>query len=73
MEYIVKKLNKIKESEIYRELKYIETAQSSRVKINGKNFIRLRLKNYRQLYTSLNSAGILCFSTFGQDLLHQHS
>lgn len=41
MDYIVKKLNKIKETGLYRELKYIETAQSPRVKINGKDFIIL--------------------------------
>lgn len=46
MNYIVEKLEKIKEKGLFRELRYIETAQSPRVKIEGKDFILLGSNNY---------------------------
>jgi 8-amino-7-oxononanoate synthase len=67
MDYIVKKLNKIKESGLYRELKYIETAQSPRVKINGKNFILLGSNNYLGLCNDkrLKKAAIDAINKYG--------
>lgn len=46
MNYITEKLNKIRKSGLYRELNYIETAQSPKVKIEGKDFILLGSNNY---------------------------
>lgn len=46
MNYIVEKLEKIKEKGLFRELRYIETAQSPSVKIEGKDFILLGSNNY---------------------------
>lgn len=67
MEYIVKRLNKIKEAGLYRELKYIETAQSPRVKINGKDFILLGSNNYLGLCNDkrLKKAAIDAINKYG--------
>ncbi|MBW9172543.1 8-amino-7-oxononanoate synthase [Clostridium estertheticum] len=46
MNYITDKLIKIKDKGLYRELRYIDTAQSPRVKIEGKDFILLGSNNY---------------------------
>lgn len=46
MNYIIEKLNKIRKNGLYRELNYIETAQSPKVKIEGKDFILLGSNNY---------------------------
>ena len=46
MKYITEKLEEIKEKGLYRELRYIETAQSPRVKIENKDFILLGSNNY---------------------------
>ena len=46
MTYIVDKLRQIKEKGLYRELRYIETAQCPRVIIEEKDFILLGSNNY---------------------------
>ncbi len=46
MNYMAEKLKKIKEKKLYRELSYIETAQSPKVKIENKDFILLGSNNY---------------------------
>lgn len=46
MNYIIEKLEKIKEKGLYRELRHIETPQCPRVKIEGKDFILLGSNNY---------------------------
>lgn len=46
MKYIQEKLKTITDKGLYRQLKYIETAQSSRVKINKQEFILLGSNNY---------------------------
>ena len=46
MNYITDKLIKIKDKGLYRELRYIDTGQSPRVKIEGKEFILLGSNNY---------------------------
>jgi 8-amino-7-oxononanoate synthase len=43
---MAEKLKKIKEKKLYRELSYIETAQSPKVKIENKDFILLGSNNY---------------------------
>ena len=62
MKYITEKLKTIKEKALYRELKYIETAQSPRVKIEGKDFILLGSNNYLGLCDDhrLKKAAIRC-------------
>lgn len=46
MNHLAEKLKRIKEKKLYRELRYIETAQSPKVKIQGKDFILLGSNNY---------------------------
>jgi len=40
MNYIINKLEKIKGKRLYRELRYIDTAQSPRVKINLIDYLK---------------------------------
>lgn len=67
MEYITEKLKKIKDKKLYRELNYIETAQSPKVKIQGKNFILLGSNNYLGLCDDyiLKKAAIDAISKYG--------
>ncbi|MBC2580965.1 8-amino-7-oxononanoate synthase [Clostridium sp. DJ247] len=67
MNYIVEKLKKIKEKGLYRELRYIETSQSPRVKIQGKDFILLGSNNYLGLCddSRLKKAAIDAINIFG--------
>jgi len=46
MNHLIDRMKKIKEKKLYRELNYIETAQSPKVKIEGKDFILLASNNY---------------------------
>ena len=46
MNHIIEKLKETKEKGLYRELRYIETAQSPRVKIKEKDLILLGSNNY---------------------------
>lgn len=46
MNHLIDRMKKIKEKKLYRELNYIETAQSPKVKIEGKDFILLGSNNY---------------------------
>jgi len=46
MKHIIEKLKETKEKGLYRELRYIETAQTPRVKIEGKDLILLGSNNY---------------------------
>ncbi|MDP4144720.1 MAG: 8-amino-7-oxononanoate synthase [Bacillota bacterium] len=67
MEYINDKLLKTKEKGLFRVLKYIQTAQSPRVKIDGKNFILLGSNNYLGLCDSpiLKKAAIDAINKYG--------
>jgi len=67
MNHIIEKLKKIKEKKLYRELKYIETAQSPKVKIEGKDFILLGSNNYLGLCddSRLKKAAIDAINKYG--------
>lgn len=67
MNYITDKLTKIKDSGFYRELRYIDTAQSPRVKIEGKDFILLGSNNYLGLCddSRLKKAAIDAINKYG--------
>jgi 8-amino-7-oxononanoate synthase len=67
MNYITDKLRKIKEKKLYRELSYIETAQSPKVKIQSKDFILLGSNNYLGLCDDyrLKKAAINAISKYG--------
>ncbi|MBX4268503.1 8-amino-7-oxononanoate synthase [Clostridium estertheticum] len=67
MNYITDKLIKIKDKGLYRELKYIDTAQSPRVKIEGKDFILLGSNNYLGLCDDfrLKKAAIDAINKYG--------
>lgn len=67
MEYVTEKLKKIKEKKLYRELSYIETAQSPKVKIQDKDFILLGSNNYLGLCDDyrLKKAAIDAISQYG--------
>lgn len=67
MNYIINKLEKIKGKGLYRELRYIETAQSPRVKIKGKDFILLGSNNYLGLCNDhrLKKAAIDAINKYG--------
>lgn len=67
MNYIIEKLEKIKVKGLYRELRYIETAQSPRVKIKGKDFILLGSNNYLGLCNDhkLKKAAIDAINKYG--------
>lgn len=67
MEYITEKLKKIKNKKLYRELSYIETAQSPKVKIQNKDFILLGSNNYLGLCDDyrLKKAAIDAISKYG--------
>ena len=67
MNYIINKLEKIKGKGLYRELRYIETAQSPRVKIKGKDFILLGSNNYLGLCDDhrLKKAAIDAINKYG--------
>ena len=67
MNYITEKLRKIKEKGLYRELRYIETSQSPRVKIEGKDFILLGSNNYLGLCDDfrLKKAAINAINLYG--------
>jgi len=67
MNYIIEKLAKIKEKGLYRELRYIETAQSPKVKIEGKDFILLGSNNYLGLCDDhrLKKAAIDAINKYG--------
>lgn len=67
MNYIIEKLEKIKQKGLYRELRYIETAQSPRVKIKGKDFILLGSNNYLGLCDDhrLKKAAIDAINKYG--------
>jgi len=67
MKYITEKLKKIKEKKLYRELSYIETAQSPKVKIQSKDFILLGSNNYLGLCDDyrLKKAAIDAISKYG--------
>jgi len=67
MNYITDKLSKIKDKGLYRELRYIDTAQSPRVKIEGKDFILLGSNNYLGLCddSRLKKAAIDAINKYG--------
>lgn len=67
MDYITERLKKIKENGLYRELRYIETAQAPRVKIKGKDFILLGSNNYLGLCDDfrLKKAAINAINSYG--------
>ncbi|MCB2339022.1 8-amino-7-oxononanoate synthase [Clostridium estertheticum] len=67
MNYITDKLMKIKDKGLYRELRYIDTAQSPRVKIEGKDFILLGSNNYLGLCDDfrLKKAAIDAINKYG--------
>lgn len=67
MDYIIEKLTKIKEKGLYRELRYIETAQAPKVKINGKDLILLGSNNYLGLCEDdrLKQAAIHAINQYG--------
>lgn len=67
MNYFAEKLEKIKEKKLYRELLYIETAQSPKVKIEGRPFILLGSNNYLGLCDDyrLKDAAIDAISKYG--------
>ncbi|MCB2361084.1 8-amino-7-oxononanoate synthase [Clostridium estertheticum] len=67
MNYITDKLIKIKDNGLYRELRYIDTAQSPRVKIEGKDFILLGSNNYLGLCDDfrLKKAAIDAINKYG--------
>lgn len=67
MNYISDKLIKIRDKGLYRELRYIETSQSPRVKIEGKNFILLGSNNYLGLCddSRLKKAAIDAINKYG--------
>ncbi|NNU75108.1 8-amino-7-oxononanoate synthase [Clostridium estertheticum] len=67
MNYITDKLIKIKDKGLYRELRYIDTAQSPRVKIEGKDFILLGSNNYLGLCDDfrLKKAAIDAINKYG--------
>ena len=67
MNYITDKLTKIKEKGLYRELRYIDTAQSPWVKIGGKDFILLGSNNYLGLCDDirLKKAAIDAINKYG--------
>ena len=67
MNYITDKLTKIKDKGLYRELRYIDTAQSPRVKIEGKDFILLGSNNYLGLCddSRLKKAAIDAINKYG--------
>ncbi|MCB2308909.1 8-amino-7-oxononanoate synthase [Clostridium estertheticum] len=67
MNYITDKLIKIKDKGLYRELRYINTAQSPRVKIEGKDFILLGSNNYLGLCDDfrLKKAAIDAINKYG--------
>ncbi len=67
MNYFAEKLEKIKEKKLYRELLYIETAQSPKVKIEERPFILLGSNNYLGLCDDyrLKEAAIDAISKYG--------
>ena len=67
MNYITDKLIKIKDKGLYRELRYIDTGQSPRVKIEGKEFILLGSNNYLGLCDDfrLKKAAIDAINKYG--------
>lgn len=67
MNYITDKLTEIKNKGLYRELRYIATAQSPRVKIEGKDFILLGSNNYLGLCddSRLKKAAIDAINKYG--------
>ncbi|MBU3215686.1 8-amino-7-oxononanoate synthase [Clostridium estertheticum] len=67
MNYITDKLIKIKDKGLYRELRYIDTAQLPRVKIEGKDFILLGSNNYLGLCDDfrLKKAAIDAINKYG--------
>ena len=67
MNHIIGKLKETKEKGLYRELRYIETAQSPRVKIEGKDFILLGSNNYLGLCddSRLKKAAIDAINKYG--------
>lgn len=67
MNYIVEKLEKIREKGLYRELRHIETAQSPRVTMEGKDFILLGSNNYLGLCEDdrLKKAAIDAINKYG--------
>lgn len=67
MNHIIEKLKETKEKGLYRELRYIETAQSPRVKIEGKDFILLGSNNYLGLCNDsrLKKAAIDAINKYG--------
>lgn len=67
MNYITDKLTKIKDDGLYRELRYIETAQSPRVKILGRDCILLGSNNYLGLCDDyrLKKAAIDAINKYG--------
>ncbi|HEY5524998.1 MAG TPA: 8-amino-7-oxononanoate synthase, partial [Clostridium sp.] len=67
MNHIIGKLKETKEKGLYRDLRYIETAQSPRVKIEGKDFILLGSNNYLGLCddSRLKKAAIDAINKYG--------
>ncbi|OOM14541.1 8-amino-7-oxononanoate synthase [Clostridium saccharobutylicum] len=67
MKYIAEKLKKIEEKNLYRELKYIQTAQSPKVKIQNKDIILLGSNNYLGLCNDyrLKKAAIDAINKYG--------
>lgn len=67
MNYIIEKLEKIKEKGLHRELRHIETPQCPRVKIEGKDFILLGSNNYLGLCDDdrLKKAAIDAINKYG--------
>lgn len=67
MDYITEKLKKIKAKGLYRELRYIETSQSPKAKIDGRDFILLGSNNYLGLCDDerLKNAAIEAVNKYG--------
>lgn len=67
MKQIYKRLTQIKEDGLYRKLKYIETAQSAKVKMDGKDVILLGSNNYLGLCDDprLKEAAVRAIDKYG--------
>lgn len=67
MDYITDRLNKIKEQNLFREPRYIETAQLPMVKMEGKDFLLLGSNNYLGLCNDprLKQAAIDAVNEYG--------
>ena len=67
MRQVCEKLTKVKEDGLYRKLKYIETAQSPRVRIEGKDVMLFGSNNYLGLCDDprLKEAAIVAINKYG--------